>query len=357
MSSLREVIEPYVEAGYIKKTRHPSLLCDIYCYSKNGMYEYANKTWPFEMLIARGLVLDDDSNIVMRGMPKFFNVEQVDPRDYDWEDARITEKMDGTMILVSHDMASGNLIVSTKGSFDNEFVDVAWDCLDAKMIRRFANYPNLTFIFELVHKVSANIVSYAGVEKGLYYIGTMENKESSSFYPAPVEPVIPRKTVRSVPLKEIYAEWTRPAHEQEGYVAFFPRTNQFLKLKNPAYFHAASIREHFTYRKVYEMHMDNTLDDRYLDMLDTETREDALSFLHDVNVKLRDYRARARQIAYDAYWSSSDEAKRAKRVKEECEKQGINPSVVFAKLNNKSEAYKKSLKKAIWTEVKEWDTR
>lgn len=66
----------------------------------------------------RGLIVDesDNYNVVARGFDKFFNAEEPNAHEIDWTRARITEKLDGTMIIIS--MYHGQPIISTTGTAD-----------------------------------------------------------------------------------------------------------------------------------------------------------------------------------------------------------------------------------------------
>lgn len=351
---IREELEPFVEAGHIKKKRHPELPLDIYCYSKSGMYERSD--WPYEMRLARGLVVDDNNEIVLRGMPKFFNVEQVDAYQYDWSNVHVTEKLDGTMILISYYEDIGKFLITTKSSFQNEFTEVAHDYFlrNEILINTIRAFPSLTYIFELIHPVSANIVDYRDRENGLYLIGHIENKLPVNFHPVQSWWTLNPK-VEEVSQNELYKGWSKPAEEQEGYVVYFPHQGAFLKVKNPAYFQAASIRDHFTYRKLFEMYMDGTLDNSYLEALDEPTKNDALEFIEQVELRQYEYRVIVGRIVRESLVVGDNRARRAAVIKSQCSELGVSTSVAFMWANGKEEEYWKALKKAIWKEAQEWD--
>lgn len=63
--------ERLVAEGYITERRHPTLPLRVYCYTKKTQY---SRTWTPETRMARGLVTDDEGNVVARPFEKFYNV-------------------------------------------------------------------------------------------------------------------------------------------------------------------------------------------------------------------------------------------------------------------------------------------
>lgn len=140
--------------------------------SKNypGLFviKYKNKVfydnlWTPELCEFRGLVVDNDWNVVVRPFTKVFNRHE---RGTDINrDAMVTavRKVNGFMAAVTNHEKHG-LIVSTTGSLDSDFVGMAKEMLPEHVVP----LVGYTYLFEICHPQDPHIVE----EKlGAYLIG------------------------------------------------------------------------------------------------------------------------------------------------------------------------------------------
>lgn len=146
----------------------------IFKYSKRVFFD---NLWHLDPLIneARGIVVQvADGAVISYPFTKVYNyTEQGAGEDLAPNDLVVcTHKINGFMATVS--TYEGKPLITTSGSFDSPFVDMARETL--------ANYPKLdcppgtTYVFEIVHKNDPHIV----VEKeGAYLIGARENSFNS----------------------------------------------------------------------------------------------------------------------------------------------------------------------------------
>ncbi len=130
----------------------------------NGLnvLKYKNKVffknlWTPELLECRGTVVDDDFNIIQRPFTKIFNFGENCTRIDRDEVVTAPCKINGFMgALTWH---NGAPLVSTTGSCDSEFADMARDMLAKTNAFKMAEfYQNVTFIFEIVHPNDPHIV-------------------------------------------------------------------------------------------------------------------------------------------------------------------------------------------------------
>ena len=68
----------YISDGLVVKNDHPTLPISIYNYSRTCQYE--NK-WDEITKSCRGLILDQEGNVVAKGFDKFFNIEEHKPEE------------------------------------------------------------------------------------------------------------------------------------------------------------------------------------------------------------------------------------------------------------------------------------
>ena len=146
---------------YILMQKHPSLPLRIFNYSPSAMFD---DVWDHEVCICRGLIVDDEDNVIARPFYKFFNLN--DTRHPETWEANlpkiapmVTEKMDGSLgICWQYRGESG---IATRGSFTSEQAQWATSHLHTK-------YPHLmkmisddeTLLVEIIYPENVIVVNY-----------------------------------------------------------------------------------------------------------------------------------------------------------------------------------------------------
>ena len=119
------ILNDYLEKGLVVKNDHPTLPISIWNYSRTCQYE--NK-WDEITKQCRGLILDQEGNVIAKGFDKFFNIEE--NKHIPTKDFTVQEKMDGSLgILFWYE---GKWILSSKGSFTSEQAIKGREILDSK---------------------------------------------------------------------------------------------------------------------------------------------------------------------------------------------------------------------------------
>ena len=85
------ILEQYVNEGWLEVNNHPSLPLSIYNYSRETQF---NEKWDDITLMCRGLILDKEGNVIARGFNKFFNLEEHYPEEIPNESFEVFEKID-----------------------------------------------------------------------------------------------------------------------------------------------------------------------------------------------------------------------------------------------------------------------
>lgn len=138
-------------------------------YNKSGLYFGYNNLYN----CCRGKVIDLETNkIVAYAFDKFFNLNESEETNIKTvrqllsraNAVSIMDKLDGT--LVSTTQYKNDLLVTTNGEFNNEFIDISKDLIKSKYpeLNKKTN-PNYTYIFELIHPCSRVVVDYNNEEK------------------------------------------------------------------------------------------------------------------------------------------------------------------------------------------------
>lgn len=140
-----KIINEYVENGLLLRQKHPKYSLWIYNYSRTCQYSNA---WDEVTMMARGLILDDDGNVIAKGLNKFFNLNQLPSVGLTApnETFDVYDKMDGSYICVY--FFDNNWNVASKGSFTSDFAVRANELLNEYPINLLDK--NLTYCFELL---------------------------------------------------------------------------------------------------------------------------------------------------------------------------------------------------------------
>ena len=152
-----EKLHKYLEEGLVMKQIHPTLPLTIWNYTPKTQYD---NLWDEVTLTCRGLVTDNDGNIVARPFKKFFNIEE--GKHISTKEFEVFEKMDGSLgIMFKY---NGLMVCATRGSFTSE--QSVW-------MNKFAdeyNYQNIivdgfTYLFELIFPQNRIVVDYGNQER------------------------------------------------------------------------------------------------------------------------------------------------------------------------------------------------
>lgn len=146
-------ISKAVEEGYIKVERHPSTDLRIYNYTVKAQFGWY---WPEEVQICRGLIVNDDHQIVARPFRKFFSYEQLNGIVPD-EPFEVYEKLDGSLGVLY--FAHGIPMIATRGSFVSYQAQWATKWLHGNYKHVKFN-PELTYLFEIIYPDNRIVVDY-----------------------------------------------------------------------------------------------------------------------------------------------------------------------------------------------------
>lgn len=133
-----------INSNNIRVGVNSNLPLKIYNYTSQAQF---SENWNEVTMTCRGLILDDKGNVVVLPPPKFFNRGEKFAAPVDLLNARISEKLDGMMIIIKMDNDYG-LIITSRGSFDNKYIEAAKKFLTDEIILKLV--PNYTYFCELL---------------------------------------------------------------------------------------------------------------------------------------------------------------------------------------------------------------
>jgi RNA ligase len=248
------ILNDYIDMGLVVKQNHPTHPLSIYNYSRTCQYD---NIWDPVTTQCRGLVLDNEGNVIAKSFPKFFNLEQHVPDEIPNEPFEVFEKMDGSLGIAFH--YKGDWIMATKGSFTSEQAVRGTQMLKNLSILR--NYPttglreNWTYLFEIIYPENRIVCDYDFedlVLLGAYDRDTLEEIDydtlvkSVSLYP---DVMVVRKynaVTDYTKLKDMISD------DREGYVIRF-KGGMRMKIKGTEYLRLHRILTNFSTTMIWEV--------------------------------------------------------------------------------------------------------
>lgn len=167
-------LSQYHEAGKLRHSVYEGRNLHVWCYSQATVF---TRDWDDLTRLCRGLVTDDQGNVISRPFPKFFNWgEPLAPGpEITNKPFWAFDKVDGTLIVVGLD-EEGKAVVSTKGSFATWHSEAARD-----MLMGWTPVPGSTAIFELIHPQNRIVVDYGDREE-LVLLGAVANEDGCDHF-------------------------------------------------------------------------------------------------------------------------------------------------------------------------------
>jgi RNA ligase len=205
-----------------------------------GSWNNFNKT-------CRGVVVDfNTKRILTKPFRKFFNLgESHAPSISELERKKgfwVTEKLDGSFIMVYFDETTKQFYTTTKGSLDSEQGLWAQSRLP-KSVQNKELVTKYTLMFEMISKEHQIVIPYdkIGYEEGLYLIGVRENISEKLFDPVQVAEFAKEYDLRTYKtftyknLQSIVDDVKILPYTSEGYVIRFMGEELMVKVKSSEY--------------------------------------------------------------------------------------------------------------------------
>lgn len=237
-----------VDQGFVAARRNGRLT--IFNYTKYCMFQRA---WDDITIQARGLVLDDQGRVFARPWAKFFNLNERPHTRLEAlpkETPELSEKLDGSMIVVFYDDVEKRWIATTRGGWDNEQAKYAnkWLVKNGLVLE-----PGKTYIFELVAPWNRVVVPYAKEEMILLGIVDTESGRDATY--AEITTEAHKRGLKPVgfqskPIEEL--DLADPTVQfKEGYVARFSNGLR-VKLKYAQYLSLHKVMTGLSVKGIWE---------------------------------------------------------------------------------------------------------
>ena len=271
----KDELKNYVETSGLVNMKDAGPGIYVLKYKKKVFYD---NLWNEYIAECRGSIVDSDFNLVAYPFTKIYNygIEKEAPVLSDDTQVTAFRKVNGFMVSVT--WYNGDVLVSTTGSTDSDFVGYAKEMMikhmpwtDWQMALMNDDCRGMTFMFECVHPQDPHIV----VEKpGMYILGYRENEWGSKVGHDPFmlrdlgelfKCYVPESyTTNMVRLKQMAKEC-----KHEGFV-FYTVDGISAKIKSPYYLTSKWVARNPRTDKLIDMNKDikHNLDEEYYPLVD-----------------------------------------------------------------------------------------
>jgi RNA ligase len=290
-----EIINRYVSEGLIEKNSHPTLPIAIYNYSRKVQYE---GLWDTITRNCRGLVLDNDGNVLAKPFGKFFNMEEHELSEIPNETFEVFEKMDGSLGILF--WYQGKWIFASKGSFTSDQAIKGQEMLSKYDIQPVPK--GYTTLVEIIYPENRIVCDY-GDEESLVALTMISNVSGKEFdYSSLIQvcevvgfPVVKRydgvedyKTLKSI-----------IESNQEGFVIRF-RNGFRMKIKGEEYVRLHRILTGFSNINIWEVLKNGEDINSYLDKVPDEFDKWVKNVVRDLRYAYFQFDERAGKL-FDGY--------------------------------------------------------
>lgn len=260
---LVDTLEEYYKNGLLQKQTHPTKDLTIWNYTPKVQYE---RLWDDITMQCRGLVTNSKGNVIARPFKKFFNYEELDPKDIPDEYYDVYEKMDGSLGIIF--WYGNECNVATRGSFTSP------QALRAKEILKKYNFEALdkeyTLLVEIIYPENRIVVDYGDQEE--LVILAMRSMHTGIDVPYSQLP-----TEIGMPIVKLYKDWKTDwedlqkdiSDKNEGYVIHF-RNGFRMKIKGDEYKRLHKILTNISTRDIWEHLKDDKPFNEILDKVPDE---------------------------------------------------------------------------------------
>jgi hypothetical protein len=253
---------------------HPGLY--VLKYKKRVFYD---SLWNDHLEECRGTIVDKDFNVVSRPFTKIYNYGVEEKAPVLSADTRVDafRKINGFMVAVT--WYKDDILVSTTGSTDNDYVNMARSLIDLDKYRHVCReWHGTTFMFECVHRNDPHIIRE---EEGMYLLGYRETSWDSKIALTPSLLRMLTKDFGSHPVGHLTATMGElitmsKTAKHEGFV-FYTADGVSAKIKSPYYLTAKWVARNPRTDKLLTKEFKEQIDEEYYGLL-SYIRENIASF-------------------------------------------------------------------------------
>jgi hypothetical protein len=265
-ADMKQFVETNPELVTCKQSSYDNVY--VLKYKRKVFYD---NLWNDFLEECRGTLVDKDYNVVSRPFTKIYNygVEENAPKLDDATRVRAFRKVNGFMVAIT--WHNGDILVSTTGSTDSDFVKMAYDHIDIAAYREVChNWNGYTFMFECVHENDPHIIQE---KTGMYVLGFRKNSWISNVEVDPgVLYVLAKQFNCYTPefIETNVCNLIRLAKcvKHEGYVAYTANGYHSFKIKSPFYLVSKLMARVKDTSKLLGNNVKNRVDEEFYPLVD-----------------------------------------------------------------------------------------
>jgi RNA ligase len=289
------ILEQYINEGWLEVNNHPSLPLSIYNYSREVQFQ---EKWDDITLMSRGLILDKEGNVIARGFNKFFNLEEHSPEEIPNEPFEVFEKMDGSLIIGF--VYNGEFHTATRGSFTSE------QSIDARKIVDEMKVSNIfkegySYLFEYIAPNNRIVVDY-GDWRELVVLTIIDNKTNEEVkYPELISMACEgfRVVNRYLGIEDYTQLKSKIEGNKEGYVIRF-KSGFRVKIKGDEYVRLHRLITNFSNVDIWELLKDGKSLNEFLDNVPDEFDVWVKGWINKLKLEYEDIESEA-DFMYNRY--------------------------------------------------------
>jgi len=272
----KDELKEYVESSNLVNMKECGDGIYVLKYKKKVFYD---GLWNRFIAECRGSIVDADFNLVTYPFTKIYNYGIEKEAPVLTNDAKVTafRKVNGFMVAMT--VHHGELLVSTTGSTDSDYVTMAKEMMvthmpltDWRMALGTADCLGMTFMFECVHPNDPHIIPE---KSGMYLLGARENSWGSKIVRDPYFLMdFARDTLKcfwaeSVTTNMAQLQVLAKECKHEGYV-FYTDNGVSAKIKSPYYLTSKWVARNPRTDKLVDLKNDikHNLDEEYYPLVD-----------------------------------------------------------------------------------------
>jgi T4 RnlA family RNA ligase len=307
-----------IDLGFVIKNKHPAEDLYIYNYTQKTQFE---RVWNETTLACRGLILDENYNIIARPFAKFFNLGEYENQEIPNLKFDVFEKMDGSLGILY--FLNNQAFMASRGSFNSGQSIKANELLNSKYSDCLDNLDqSKTYLFEIIYPENRIVLDY-GDEELLVLLAIIDTQTGEEF---PLEDLGFPVVKKYDGIDDIQKLKELELSEKEGFVIQYSN-NYRLKIKFSEYLRLHRIITQVSSINIWEylkteQSLDDVLEkvpDEFFEWVKNTKNKLNSQFEEIENQCKKDFKILATQKETALYYMT-------------CQ----NPSVLFAMMNNKN---------------------
>jgi hypothetical protein len=263
----KEELKKYVETSGLVNMKEAGDGIYVLKYKKKVFYD---NLWNEYIAECRGTIVDADFNLVTYPFTKIYNygIEKEAPMLTLDTSVTAFRKVNGFMVSIT--WHNNDLLISTTGSTESDFVSMAREMIDLDQYRKIlSRYESHTFMFECVHPNDPHIIPE---EFGMYLLGYRVKSWKSAVETEEIERIsrdlgcrVPEKY--DTTMGNLLQSVKNVKHE--GYV-FYTEDGVSAKIKSPYYLTSKWVARNPRTDKLMDLNKDikHNIDEEYYGLID-----------------------------------------------------------------------------------------